>query len=87
MLQYPQINPIAFNLGHIHVHWYGLMYLFGFMAVWALANYRARRQSWSPLKTNDDIGYVITDVSKDHNNDLLEQLSNINHTIKVRILY
>ncbi len=55
MLQYPHINPIAFNLGLIHVHWYGLMYLFGFMAVWALANFRIRRQSWAPLKNNDAI--------------------------------
>lgn len=55
MLQYPHINPIAFNLGRIHVHWYGLMYLFGFMAVWALANWRIRKQSWAPLKNNDEI--------------------------------
>lgn len=55
MLQYPHIDPIAFNLGRVHVHWYGLMYLFAFITVWALANYRMHRQSWVPLKTNDDV--------------------------------
>lgn len=55
MLHYPHINPIAFNLGRLHVHWYGLMYLFGFMAVWTLGNYRAHRQKWVPLKNNDQI--------------------------------
>lgn len=55
MLHYPDFNPIAFTLGRVEVHWYGLMYLFGFVLVWALANYRIRKQSWAPLKTNDDI--------------------------------
>jgi phosphatidylglycerol:prolipoprotein diacylglycerol transferase len=55
MLHYPNFNPIAFDLGSIHVHWYGLMYLFSFMGVWALANYRIYRQSWAPLKNNDEV--------------------------------
>lgn len=28
-LSFPNINPIAFSIGPIHVHWYGLGYLFG----------------------------------------------------------
>ena len=32
MLHYPALNPIAFSLGPIQVHWYGLMYLVGFAA-------------------------------------------------------
>jgi len=31
MLIYPHINPVAIALGPIKVHWYGLMYLFGFL--------------------------------------------------------
>ncbi|MDX8379655.1 MAG: prolipoprotein diacylglyceryl transferase [Gallionella sp.] len=31
MLVYPHINPIALQLGPIAVHWYGLMYMAGFM--------------------------------------------------------
>lgn len=40
MMIYPQIDPVAFKLGAIQVHWYGLMYLLGFVAAWLLANYR-----------------------------------------------
>lgn len=31
MLVYPHINPVALQLGPLAVHWYGLMYLAGFM--------------------------------------------------------
>lgn len=53
MLQYPDINPIAFTLlkdplqvggltlGPLSVHWYGIMYLCAFMSAWLLAIYRA----------------------------------------------
>lgn len=36
-------NPIAFHLGPIGVHWYGLMYLGGFLGGWVLGNYRRSR--------------------------------------------
>ncbi len=32
MLVYPHINPVALQLGPVAIHWYGLMYLAGFMA-------------------------------------------------------
>lgn len=41
MLTYPDINPVAIELGPISVHWYGLMYLAGFAAAWAIAMSRA----------------------------------------------
>ncbi|MEO9150272.1 MAG: prolipoprotein diacylglyceryl transferase family protein, partial [Burkholderiaceae bacterium] len=28
-----QIDPVAFHLGPVQVHWYGLMYLLGFFFV------------------------------------------------------
>ncbi|HLI97478.1 MAG TPA: prolipoprotein diacylglyceryl transferase [Candidatus Baltobacteraceae bacterium] len=31
---YPNINPIAIHLGPINVHWYGISYLVGFIAVY-----------------------------------------------------
>lgn len=31
MLVYPHINPVALQLGPLAIHWYGLMYLAGFM--------------------------------------------------------
>jgi len=45
----PHIDPIAFSIGPVHVRWYGLMYLAGFVAGWALGRIRARRPGshWS----------------------------------------
>ncbi|MBB5216079.1 prolipoprotein diacylglyceryl transferase [Parapusillimonas granuli] len=43
MLHYPQIDPVAFQIGPIAVHWYGLMYLIGFSLVWMFGRWRIRR--------------------------------------------
>lgn len=44
MLYYPDnISPVAFSLGPLKVHWYGLMYLFGFVSAWLLGTYRAKK--------------------------------------------
>ncbi|MEO6693066.1 MAG: phosphoglycerate dehydrogenase, partial [Saprospiraceae bacterium] len=39
------------------------------------------------LKTTDDIGYVITDISKKYNPDVINELKHISHTIRFRVLY
>jgi len=39
------------------------------------------------LKTNELIGYVITDIDKVYNKELIKALKNIEHTIKFRVLY
>jgi len=52
MLQHPQFDPIAIQLGPLAVHWYGLMYLLGFAAVWLLGRHRIR-QGRSDLTTRD----------------------------------
>jgi phosphatidylglycerol---prolipoprotein diacylglyceryl transferase len=38
-----QFNPVALHVGPIQIHWYGLMYLLGFLAVWILGEYRRKR--------------------------------------------
>jgi D-3-phosphoglycerate dehydrogenase / 2-oxoglutarate reductase len=38
------------------------------------------------LRTNELIGYAIADVDKEYKDSLLEDLANVEHTIKVRIL-
>lgn len=43
MLHYPEINPVALQLGPVAIHWYGLMYLIGFALVWLLGRWRIRR--------------------------------------------
>lgn len=54
MLQYPDLNPIAFTIpigpislggitiGPLNVHWYGIMYLLAFASAWMIAMYRAK---------------------------------------------
>jgi phosphatidylglycerol:prolipoprotein diacylglycerol transferase len=56
MLTYPRIDPVAIDLGPIKVHWYGLMYLIGFAAVWILGKRRAQ-QAGSPISAEaiDDL--------------------------------
>ena len=39
------------------------------------------------LKTNETIGYVITDIDKAYDQDLISALKSIEHTIKFRVLY
>ncbi|MFA0809878.1 prolipoprotein diacylglyceryl transferase [Microbulbifer epialgicus] len=48
MLTYPEIDPVAIAIGPLKVHWYGLMYLFGFIAAWWLALRRSTKP-WSPV--------------------------------------
>jgi phosphatidylglycerol:prolipoprotein diacylglycerol transferase len=31
MLMYPKLNPVAINLGPLKIHWYGIMYMLGFL--------------------------------------------------------
>jgi len=39
------------------------------------------------LKTNEVIGYVITDIDKAYDRDVIKALRGIDHTIKFRVLY
>ncbi len=50
-LTYPQIDPVAFQIGPLTVHWYGIMYLVGFAAAWWLA-VRCSQRPWSPVRRN-----------------------------------
>lgn len=57
MLQYPHFNPVAFHLGPLEVHWYGLMYLIGFLGAWGLALRRAKKP-WNNF-TKEQISDLI----------------------------
>lgn len=59
MISYPNIDPIAFSLGPVKVHWYGLMYLVGFVGGWWLGRLRAKRpaSSWNPEQVDDLVFY------------------------------
>ncbi len=42
MLVHPQFDPVAISLGPVSVHWYGLMYLMGFLMFFLLGRYRIK---------------------------------------------
>ncbi|HSW05331.1 prolipoprotein diacylglyceryl transferase [Aquabacterium sp.] len=46
MLVHPNFNPVAFSLGPVQVHWYGITYLVAFGLFYWLATIRAR-QPWN----------------------------------------
>ncbi len=39
------------------------------------------------LQTNHEIGYLIADIDKEYNSDVVDELKKIEHTIKLRVLY
>ncbi len=64
MIAYPEFDPVAFSLGPLKVHWYGLMYLAGFaLALW-LGSLRARASNglWHPEQVSDLVFYGAVGV-------------------------
>ena len=59
MLTYPEIDPVALQLGPIKVYWYGIMYLVGFGAAWWLGTQRAKspHSPFKPEQISDLIFY------------------------------
>src|SRR3989339_1636443 len=55
MLEFPEIDPVAFSIGPIVVRWYALAYLTAFLAGWQYALYMAGlNRSTRPHKTDID---------------------------------
>lgn len=59
MLKHPAIDPVAISLGPVDVHWYGLMYLVGFLAAWYLGRRRAAApgSGWDARQVSDLVFY------------------------------
>ena len=64
MLTYPGFDPVAFSIGPVKVHWYGLMYVVGFIAAWWLARRRGRApgSTWKPVDVDDLIFFAAIGV-------------------------
>ncbi len=65
MLTYPEIDPVAAAIGPLAIHWYGLMYLLGFLATWLLGRWRATRRpdfGWSGEMVDDVLFYYVVGV-------------------------
>ena len=61
---HPQFDPIALSLGPVAIHWYGLMYLVGFMAGAGLGLYRASQplSGWKKEDVWDLLFFVALGV-------------------------
>jgi phosphatidylglycerol:prolipoprotein diacylglycerol transferase len=64
MLTFPSFDPVAFSLGPIEVHWYGLMYLLGFCLAWTIASWRTKHfhLPWTIEDISDLIFYSALGV-------------------------
>jgi phosphatidylglycerol:prolipoprotein diacylglycerol transferase len=64
MIAYPDFDPVAFSIGGVKVHWYGLMYVVGFIAGWWLARRRAMApgSTWKPADVDDLIFFAAVGV-------------------------
>jgi phosphatidylglycerol:prolipoprotein diacylglycerol transferase len=60
MPYFHDINPIAFSIGSFGVHWYGIMYLLGFLGAWSLGESR-RRQGRLPTSAEgfSDLSFYV----------------------------
>ncbi|MFN7103384.1 MAG: prolipoprotein diacylglyceryl transferase [Pseudorhizobium sp.] len=48
LLPFPDIDPVAFSLGPVAIHWYGLAYVVGILCGWHYARQLARRDHLWP---------------------------------------
>ncbi len=63
MWSYPEIDPIALDLGFLQVHWYGLMYLIAFAGGWLYGVYRSKTiEPWNSEMVSDLLFYVALGV-------------------------
>jgi phosphatidylglycerol---prolipoprotein diacylglyceryl transferase len=64
MLHYPNLDPIAFSIGPLKVHWYGIMYMLAFSLAWILARKRAAlpNSGWDNTQVGDFIFFGVLGV-------------------------
>ncbi|MDJ0739631.1 MAG: prolipoprotein diacylglyceryl transferase [Gammaproteobacteria bacterium] len=61
---FPDLDPVALQLGPLAIRWYGLMYLVGFGLAWWLGRARARRSgaAITPAQMDDLLFYAALGV-------------------------
>ena len=65
MLMYPKINPVALSIGVVKIHWYGIMYLLGFLFFlyggrWHIKHYKD--DFWTNEKLDVIFNYILFGV-------------------------
>lgn len=59
MVNYPNMNPIALQIGPIAIYWYGVMYLIGFAGAFGYCYYRRRLFQTKPWKIDEMVDLVF----------------------------
>ncbi len=64
LFTYPDIDPVALDLGFLQVRWYGLMYVAGFLCGWAGFRARCRKPNavLTPVQVDDLVFYIMVGV-------------------------
>jgi len=65
MLIYPQIDPVAFAIGPLKVHWYGITYLAAFGLFMLLGRLHVKRRpdlNWTATQVDDLLFYGVLGV-------------------------
>ena len=65
--KYPFIafDPVAFSIGPLDVHWYGITYLLAFLFFWSLGTWLAKHRQWwgwTPEDVGDFLFYAMMGV-------------------------
>lgn len=85
-VNFPEVQLPAFTHSHRMLHVHGNVPGILAQINTILANYSANIQA-QYLKTQEDIGYVITDIGSDYQSEMIQALRDIPQTIRLRILY
>ncbi len=64
MITYPNINPVAVDIGFVKIHWYGITYVVGILAAWLLLRYRGKKPYWdiNDEQVSDLIFYAMLGI-------------------------
>ncbi|MGB1800935.1 MAG: prolipoprotein diacylglyceryl transferase [Gammaproteobacteria bacterium] len=64
MINYPNIDPVALDLGIVKIHWYGITYVVGIFIAWLLLRYRGKQEYWqfSDEQVSDLIFYAMLGI-------------------------
>ena len=80
-IQLPELRK-AHRLIHLHANMPGILAQINQV----LANHKANVLG-QYLKTNEQVGYVISDINMEYEKKVIEELKKIDHTIRSRVLY
>lgn len=64
MINYPEIDPVLYAFGPFKLHWYGVMYLIGFLGGWWLGRLRAAKPQslWTLQQVDDMVFFIVLGV-------------------------